>query len=137
MGKKSPMKKAMQGAAAPKKRARTPASCKTLLSKLVIEDKVEPPPKKRTRTEAEAFDKMLLDNFYNHGFSKEEVPAACRDGVWLLDLLAKGRETWKKGDLVMGGPYYAEKRARLRDPNSPFVLLKVANEDGAVPTPPG
>ena len=130
------MVKAMKSAARPKaavKQVATPKkrnpSSKCLISMIEEQDVKETSKAKRPRSEESAFQKLLQDNFYNHGFTENEITMIVKDGVCCTSEIQRDRERWMSKEITMGKGYYEAKRIKWRDPESAYAKLVPADAD--------
>jgi hypothetical protein len=83
----------------------------------------------RLRTKDQAWNKMISDNFLEHGFTMEEVNTAqMSDGTFLIDTLQRDRERWVRKEISMGMKYWTKLRLEVRSPDSVYSLLAPSHE---------
>lgn len=79
----------------------------------------------RTWTPKPLMQKLIQDNFLNHGFTAAEVQTAqCADGKCLTERLEEDRKLWEAKELVMGPKCYEVFRVECRNPHSSFSCLR-------------
>ena len=109
--------------------AKRKAEAKSLFGKLEADEQtVSKPASKKTRTEQQAMNKFLADNF--PGFTNEELFMRKVDGRTLTERLEYDKARKKNGEQVTTGKfYYATLRSLYRSPKSVESCLQVKDGD--------